>query len=66
MALLRKRATWGAFAVLSFLSLLPFHPVVSAAQSLEEAKKLQSQMGELYNQGRYREAIPIAQRILAI
>lgn len=35
-------------------------------QSLEEASRLNNQVVELYEQGRYREAIPLAQRALAI
>ena len=36
------------------------------SQSLEEAKRLNEQVLQLYEQGRYKEAIPLAERALAI
>ena len=41
-------------------------PHVALAQSLFEANNLNQQALQLYNQGRYSEAIPFAQRTLAI
>jgi len=39
---------------------------LSMGQYLDETKRLNQQFGQLYNQGRYQEAIPIAKRALAI
>jgi len=41
-------------------------PHLAFGQSLEEAKRLNSQVIQLYQQGRYQEAIPLAKRALAI
>ena len=51
----------GAFFLILFCL-----PGVSMSQSLDETKRLNQQFGQLYNQGRYQEAIPIAKRALAI
>lgn len=39
---------------------------LSMGQYLDKTKRLNQQVGQLYNQGRYQEAIPIAKRALAI
>ena len=41
-------------------------PHAASAQGLDEATALNQQVIQLYNQGRYSEAIPLAQRTLAI
>lgn len=48
------------FLIISFLARPAF------GQSLEEAERLNNQVIELYQQGLYREAIPLAERTLAI
>jgi CHAT domain-containing protein len=54
----------GVFAALVFLFLL--FPALTFSQSLEEADKLHQQAIQLYNQGRYDEAINLAKEVLAI
>ena len=39
---------------------------IAAGQSLKEAEKLFEQSTKLYNAGKYAEAVPLAQRVLAI
>jgi len=41
-------------------------PNLCMGQSLEEAARLNKKVGQLYSQGRYQEAIPVARRVLAI
>ena len=52
--------------IAAFLVSLFCLPGLSMGQSLDEAKRLNQQIVQLYNQGRYQEAIPIAKRALAI
>ncbi len=40
--------------------------LISQSDELEEAERLYQQVEELYNQGKYNEAIPLAERMLAI
>ena len=51
-------------AVLICFVLCAAHP--ASAQGLDEATALNQQAIQLYNQGRFSEAIPLAQRVLAI
>jgi tetratricopeptide (TPR) repeat protein len=41
-------------------------PHAALAQGLDEAAALNQQVTQLYNQGRYSEAIPLAQRVLTM
>ena len=42
------------------------NPAIVSAQQTDEANELNKKVIELYNAGRYADAIPIAQRVLAI
>jgi tetratricopeptide (TPR) repeat protein len=42
------------------------HECLSQQQDLQEAEALNRQVVQLYNQGRYAQAIPLAERVLAI
>jgi len=42
------------------------HECLSQQQDLQEAEALHWQATQLYNQGRYAQAIPLAERVLAI
>src|SRR6516165_9950667 len=53
--------------VAAFAATLVFgHASISAAQQANEATALNNKIAELYSAGRYADAIPIAQRVLAI
>jgi CHAT domain-containing protein/tetratricopeptide (TPR) repeat protein len=61
------RALLTAGTVAALLAILLFGNVlISAAQQGDEATALNKKVVELYNAGRYSEAIPIAQQVLAI
>src|SRR5215468_11582404 len=51
---------------MSFIGFLLAVPHATFAQGLAEAAALNQQVIQLYNQGRYSEAMPLAQRALAI
>jgi CHAT domain-containing protein/tetratricopeptide (TPR) repeat protein len=59
MRLLLKTAAFAAALYFSNLSLVP-------AQQADDASELNKKVIELYNAGRYSDAVPIAQRVLAI
>ena len=42
------------------------NPAIVSAQQTDEANELNKKVIELYNAGRYADAIPIAQQVLAI
>ena len=52
--------------VILIVGFLLAEPHAAFAQSLDEATALNQQATQLYNQGRYSEAIPLAERALAI
>jgi hypothetical protein len=53
--------------VVSFLTFIILSlPFPGGAQPLYDAVRLQQQVIQLYQQGRYKEAIPLAERALAI
>jgi len=58
------RATY--IVTVSFVGFLLAVPHAGFAQGLAEAAALNQQVVQLYNQGRYSEAMPLAQRALAI
>jgi tetratricopeptide (TPR) repeat protein len=58
----RTVAIIAALLICFFLSV----PHAALAQGLDEATALNQQVTQLYNQGRYSEAIPLAQRVLTI
>jgi CHAT domain-containing protein/tetratricopeptide (TPR) repeat protein len=56
---------WVKMAPLAAGQTLPSPPALEN-EELAEAKQLNQQVIKLYNQGKYKEAIPLAQRVLAI
>src|ERR1700737_4967684 len=53
--------------VVVFAATLLFgNPTIASAQQTDEANELNKKVIELYNAGRYADAIPIAQQVLAI
>ena len=60
------RLTSKTLVALFISTFLLVPPSFSATASLEEAKRLDTQVIRLYRSGKYAEAVPLAQRILAI
>ena len=62
-----KRRAWDRICIVATLLAMVVFPTVDAQEgSVQEAEQLSAQVVQLYQQGRYEEAIPLAQRALAI
>ena len=63
-----KHRTWDRVRIVVILLLTMVASLSADAQegSVQDAEQLSKQVGQLYRQGRYEEAIPLAQRALAI
>src|SRR4030042_2026133 len=59
-----KRRSITVLLFLAFITLLP--PSPGSTQSLDDGARLNQQFIQLYRQGRYKEAIPFAERALSI
>ena len=57
---------WRILCVVALLAHAGVAPVVAEEGSIQEAEELNQQVFQLYGQGRYREAIPLAARAVAI
>jgi tetratricopeptide (TPR) repeat protein len=67
--IIMSRHRFSSLLILSCIFLFAFavsQPTYSQASELDKATALNQQVVELYQQGRYAEAIPIAERVLAI
>jgi CHAT domain-containing protein/Tfp pilus assembly protein PilF len=62
---MRKIRSVGIIAAVA-TALLVAAPNIGSSQNLEEAEALNNKVVELYNAGKYADAIPLAQRVLSI
>ena len=62
-----ERRYYTTLAISTFVLALSLPPHAGAQESaMQEAERLSTQVGQFFQQGRYQEAIPLAQRVLAI
>ena len=60
------KGLWLLLLVMAMTSGIMFPGIASCQEDLETANRLNQQMEQLYNEGRYQEAIPLVERALAI